>query len=329
MIRVIFLDIDGVLHPLDESANPSGQMRWLPTLDSLLAHAPDVRIVVHSTWRYMYTDAELRTLLGPLSGRLIASAPRVAREQAIEMVLQANKDQIRAHLVLDDDRSEFISGRLNVAFCDPRTGISAPAAQAEIWNWLRRTAPRERTPSGERVPKGRGERLLYLDYDGVLHHQNVLWHPRKGAYPGPPGFTLFEHAPLLGELLEPYPDIGIVLSTSWVRTYGCYGASKRLPTSLRHRVVGATYHSRMNERSFIELPRGQQVIEDVIRRQPLDWLALDDIDEGWSPEVHNQVLLTDETLGIGAPGMPERIGSALKRLIPASAEVPLVAGQKL
>ena len=31
------------------------------------------------------------------------------------------------------------------------------------------------------VLSGHGGLLLYLDYDGVLHHENVLWHPRMGA----------------------------------------------------------------------------------------------------------------------------------------------------
>jgi hypothetical protein len=31
-------------------------------------------------------------------------------------------------------------------------------------------------------PAGEGALILYLDFDGVLHHENVLWHPRKGVY---------------------------------------------------------------------------------------------------------------------------------------------------
>lgn len=33
-----------------------------------------------------------------------------------------------------------------------------------------------------RPPKGRGEPVPYMDVDGVLHHENCLWHPRRGAY---------------------------------------------------------------------------------------------------------------------------------------------------
>jgi len=33
--------------------------------------------------------------------------------------------------------------------------------------------------------------VLYLDFDGVLHHEDVWWLPRRGAYIRPPGFKLF------------------------------------------------------------------------------------------------------------------------------------------
>jgi hypothetical protein len=88
-----------------------------------------------------------------------------------------------------------------------------------------------------RLLKGRGQPVLYLDFDGVLMHENVLWHPRRGAYlVAPEGYRLFQHASLLDEMLQPHPSIQVVLSTSWVRQYGCSGAAKRLPPGLRKRV---------------------------------------------------------------------------------------------
>lgn len=156
--------------------------------------------------------------------------------------------------------------------------------------------------------------VLYLDFDGVLHHENVLWHPRRGVYAGSPGFVLFEHAALLDGLLAPYPEIRIVLSTSWVRTYGCYGTAKRLPAGLRNRVIGATFHSKMYEPAFVAKPRGQQILEDVARRSPKNWLAIDDTDEGWPHEVRDHVLITDEQLGLGAHGMHAQVAEAFWRL---------------
>ncbi|WP_177218878.1 HAD domain-containing protein [Polaromonas sp. OV174] len=123
--------------------------------------------------------------------------------------------------------------------------------------------------------KGTNELVLYLDFDGVLHHENCLWHPKRGAYLCAPGrYSLFQHSELLERLLEPYPHVKIVLSTSWVRRYGMANTAKRLPPSLQARVIGATFHSRhMNDDEFTGLARGQQVYEDVLRRRPRKWLA--------------------------------------------------------
>lgn len=160
------------------------------------------------------------------------------------------------------------------------------------------------------LPRGFGLFVLYLDFDGVLHHENVHWHPKRGAYAGPPGFVLFEHAELLEQLLAPYPSLCIVLSTAWVRTYGVHGSAKRLPPGLRSRVIGATFHSKMSEAEFLEKPRGIQVAEDAMRRKPFRWIALDDTDKGWPTERSN-VFITDERLGIGAPGAADAIRALL------------------
>lgn len=149
--------------------------------------------------------------------------------------------------------------------------------------------------------KGTGGLVLYLDYDGVLHHENCLWHPRKGAYlVAPERYSLFQHAPLLVEVLAPYPAVQIVLSTSWVLRYGCSATTKRLPPALQARVIGATFPSRhMRDDDFRYLPRGQQVFEDVLRRRPRGWLALDDNEEGWPQEHAHRHVHTHMYEGIG------------------------------
>ena len=163
--------------------------------------------------------------------------------------------------------------------------------------------------------RGRDEVVMYLDFDGVLHHENVLWHPRKGVYLGaPPEFALFQHAALLERLLAPHPHVRIVLSTNWVRVLGYSRSVKRLPLGLRERVVGATFHSSMNERLFAMLPRGVQVLDDVERRQPADWIALDDDGSGWPKEHQHRLVLTDERLGLGASGLSDLLASRLSAL---------------
>lgn len=139
---------------------------------------------------------------------------------------------------------------------------------------------------------GTGKLIVYLDYDGVLHHENVRVSNKTGPFLlAPERYTLFQHAELLAALLEPYPEVQVVLSTSWAVRYGVTAATKRLPESLQWRVIGGTFHSRhMRLGEFTELHRGQQVTADVARRQPRDWLALDDDEEGWGSSAHHHVL---------------------------------------
>lgn len=164
--------------------------------------------------------------------------------------------------------------------------------------------PRDQYEVLQKPPGGRGEFILYLDFDGVLHHENCLWHPKKGAYLSAPSvYVLFQHVGLLEEILAPYPEVRIVLSTSWVRTYGCDGTAKRLSESLRARVIGATFHSAMNESKFTDAPRGMQVWSDVLRRQPRDWIALDDDYLHWPAWCLDKYVRTHEHEGISDPAV--------------------------
>ena len=164
--------------------------------------------------------------------------------------------------------------------------------------------------------KGTNALVLYLDFDGVLHHENVLWHPKRGAYLcAPERYSLFQHSELLEQMLVPYPHVQIVLSTSWVRRYGMATTAKRLPESLKVRVIGATFHSRhMNNDEFMDMPRGQQVHEDVLRRRPSGWLALDDDSEGWPAEHMARYIKTHEHDGISDPDVQEEFKRKLKEM---------------
>ena len=125
-----------------------------------------------------------------------------------------------------------------------------------------------------------------------------------GAYlSAPEGHVLFQHAELLERLLEPYPDVRIVLSTSWVRSYGCVKAAKNLRPALRSRVIGATFHSRMDKQAFADALRRMQVCSDVLRRQPQDWLAIDDDFHGWPAWCLDKCVRTHKHEGISEPNV--------------------------
>jgi hypothetical protein len=160
-------------------------------------------------------------------------------------------------------------------------------------------------------------KVLYLDFDGVLHPERVFWHPRRGAHLAKDlvnaGHKLFEHAQLLERLLEEYPDVRIVLSTRWVMRYGHADTARRLPPGLRARCIGATYHSAMDDQTFDDLTRGVQVMADVGRRRPATWLALDDSTKGWPLLSGDNVIFTDPMLGIAAPNVLAKLELRLMR----------------
>ena len=80
MTDFLFLDFDGVLHPLfprtdrthEENQHFEGCSRLANVLDRV---APRIKIVVSSTWRYRRSIEELKALLGPLGGRVVGSTP--------------------------------------------------------------------------------------------------------------------------------------------------------------------------------------------------------------------------------------------------------------
>jgi len=174
--------------------------------------------------------------------------------------------------------------------------------------------------------KGQGELLIYLDLDGVVHHEAVYASPR-GIYMNQeqaPGRTLFEWVHHLVDALEPFPQVKLVLSSSWCRWPGYSRTLKRLPAPLRQRFVGGTFHSHHHGAdpgelySFTALPRGQQVLKDVLRRQPLDWLALDDDDEDWPVNQTGHLLLCDGELGLSNPATRSDLRARLDQMVQQS-----------
>lgn len=135
--RALFLDFDGVLHPAGELPAGSTRFQWLPILVDLLASWPNVLLVVHSTWRYDHTDAEIRQLLGSLGAKFVGCVPRGPREQAIQWFLKMNP-VISEHLVLDDAGREFTqTSGAYLVLCDPLRGVSDPQVQQRLAFWLK------------------------------------------------------------------------------------------------------------------------------------------------------------------------------------------------
>lgn len=159
------------------------------------------------------------------------------------------------------------------------------------------------------------DKVLYLDFDGVLHDDAVYWSPARGIYIKTPGRTLFEWMPILEELLMPYQEVKIVLSTSWVRVKNFEFAKKHLSPALQTRVVGATYHRReMRGKGFELLPRGVQVWSDVVRRKPTNWFAIDNDDINWPVWCRDKLVKTEDRFGLSDPAVQLAVRAMLAQL---------------
>jgi hypothetical protein len=165
-----------------------------------------------------------------------------------------------------------------------------------------------------RIKQAYAEKVIYLDFDGVLHDGEVYWHVKRGIYMKTPGRRLFEWMAILEELLAPYPDVKIVLSTSWVRARNFNFARSKLSPALQARVIGATFHKReMRKDLFDLLSRGAQIVQDVGRRQPQKWFSIDDDVLDWPRGYLRHLVATDSSAGLSDP----RVQAAIRRQLEA------------
>jgi hypothetical protein len=142
MMRVLFLDFDGVLHPGPGVVSSLTHWCWLPVLAQLLARQDDVRIVVHSTWRDDHDIGELRELLSSVGERVIGATPEGGRLESIERWLEAHPD-VSSYRILDDDESDFFHPLPpELILCDSARGIGDKRAQQQLLSWLAETPSR-------------------------------------------------------------------------------------------------------------------------------------------------------------------------------------------
>lgn len=141
--------------------------------------------------------------------------------------------------------------------------------------------------------------IIFLDYDGVLHPNEVYQIPGRGIVLTTDGHNLFEHADALAGALEAHQDVRIVLSTSWVWTIGFNKAKARLPELLQARIIGSTWHSSMNQYYWNSLTRYEQIMVYVNRHQVRNWIAIDDNDFKWPANKRHHLIYTNEWGGLG------------------------------
>lgn len=143
-VKVLFLDFDGVVHPGRDPhcVGPStlflevGHFGWLDNLVQLLRARREIGVVVHSSWREVYSLDDLREMLSGLEANYLGATVPGSRYESILSWLQEHS-QVSSFRVLDDDPGEFPSPLPSeVILCDPRRGLSDPHVLAALRSWI-------------------------------------------------------------------------------------------------------------------------------------------------------------------------------------------------
>lgn len=157
-------------------------------------------------------------------------------------------------------------------------------------------------------------KILFLDFDGVLHPYNVRFNDelKLALESEDKSLFLFCWAPLLENILtelDPRCTIKIVLSTSWAERYGWEDAAKHLTPVLESRVVAKT--------NGYNRPRGLQILKCVQDNNISNkhWLALDDDDYLWPKHLLNRLIKTDENLGLFEKKTQQLLRKKIKELL--------------
>ena len=129
--------------------------------------------------------------------------------------------------------------------------------------------------------------LLFLDFDGVLRRKQAPLYRLEAS--------LVER---LAAVLREYPEVGIVVTSSWTDAYSLDHIKGLFPSDLALRILGKT----PRVRGDVEHARYREVLA-YLRRSGMatPWVALDD-DPLHYPENAPVVLLDPET-GLDAEGV--------------------------
>ena len=143
-MKTLFLDFDGVLHNESAADNlweagsilaDSDCFAFIDHLATLLdGHSVDV--VVHSGWRLggQFTHDELRAFLRKLGSRFQGIT---LGEQRYDSILRYIADHgVTDYRILDDADFLFPPDLPELIVCHPTTGMSDPAVQERLCEWL-------------------------------------------------------------------------------------------------------------------------------------------------------------------------------------------------
>ncbi|MGT2469322.1 HAD domain-containing protein [Paraburkholderia terrae] len=160
--------------------------------------------------------------------------------------------------------------------------------------------------------------ILYLNFDGVLHPDRVVY--GEGCTPSlvATGHNELEHAGLLSEILEPHDDLWLVLNTWWTFYLGLDACVEMLPSPLARRVVDATigYAS-----CYDSIPcRAIEMERHIARQGKRGFIILDHNNARYRPELLPHLLLLDSDDGLASVPAQRSLARWLTRIGPGRPE---------
>ena len=139
---LLFIDIDGVLHPAPPHNRDVGVLCHTERFESIMRDFPGCQIVISSSWREQFDLDTLHGFFSPdIAIRIVGVTPAIndpvkfLRQREIEQYLADTNQRNIPWVVLDDDLDHFASGTPNLVLCDKITGID-DAAERQLRNKL-------------------------------------------------------------------------------------------------------------------------------------------------------------------------------------------------
>lgn len=139
---ILFLDIDGVLHPAPNTApmqsHDAGILCHVDRFESIMRDFPEWWIVISSGRRLRNGLDVLRALFSEdIAARIIGVTPEIAltttfwRQREIEQYLDNTNQKTISWIALDDNAGYFTPGLPNLVLCNMATGID-DAVEAQL-----------------------------------------------------------------------------------------------------------------------------------------------------------------------------------------------------
>lgn len=131
---ILFLDIDGVLHPTGPSNGDKGVLCHLHRFEAVMHDFPNWKIVISSSWREEFSLETIQGFFTPnIASRIVGTTPilsssRYVREEEIRQYLYSTGQQSATWVALDDAIYEFFD-KSNLILCHPEIGLDEVAAE--------------------------------------------------------------------------------------------------------------------------------------------------------------------------------------------------------